>query len=294
MFSKVIAACIVATALGQAAVRPLQQSQSATSKSIRQLDQSLKATATEIGDVVDSDAFTKNMKTVDSMVIDYAAVRGELDAAGTGYDRTIANNKNELGRTIAVAGDELDLQLENALDEITAALAAIQDDVDTTIMVRRLLPGFGSLSVLARLVACQHGSRAREIVVFMHVHGGAWPQGGVASCSVTKERTIFLRNCVQQTHNGTYHSPCSKKPRRITPSSRSRRTLSSLGWMPTRYDDVCVGCCLERLLSKSSMMCFFVRPFLEPAPDVACNSHVFYVQKSPFKQHLMTGCCERV
>jgi hypothetical protein len=142
MFSKVIAACVVATALGQAAVRPLQQSQSATAKSIRQLDQSLKATATEIGDVIDSDAFTKNMKTVDGMVIDYAAVRGELDAAGTGYDRTIANNKNELGRTIATAGDELDLQLENALDEITAALAAMQEDVDTNIMVSQsfLLP----------------------------------------------------------------------------------------------------------------------------------------------------------
>ena len=83
MFSKFIVACIVATALGQDEVDPLKDSQVETFKAIRKLGPVLDVSATEIADVVDPATFTKNMKTVDGMVSDYAA-----DFSAYGVDAT--------------------------------------------------------------------------------------------------------------------------------------------------------------------------------------------------------------
>jgi len=134
MFSKLIAACVVATALAQTEVQPLQNSQSATTKAIRNLEQGLKSTEKEIGDVVDAEAFKTNMEIVDGLVIDVAGVRGQLDGTGAGFDRSIISNNNGIQRQLDSANDHLDAELEAALDEITASLSGMQEDVDTNIM----------------------------------------------------------------------------------------------------------------------------------------------------------------
>jgi len=135
MYSKLaVLALVVGSAVAQTEVQPLMNSQEATEKSLKQLDKNIRKTMADVSSAADAATFNDQMVGVDGITTDTADIDGKLMGFEATFAAEIEENKVDVMREVEIINNQLDIELQAALNEITAALSTQQDFVDNEVM----------------------------------------------------------------------------------------------------------------------------------------------------------------